>query len=34
LRAEEVGKEEQLLRDLAWVESNITKEVIDIEKEL
>lgn len=34
LRAEELGKEEQLLRDLAWVEQNITKEVIDIEKNL
>lgn len=34
LRAEEVGKEEQLKRDLAWVEENITKEVGDIEKEL
>jgi membrane protein YdbS with pleckstrin-like domain len=33
LRAEEVGREEQLLKDLAWVETSITKEISDIEKE-
>lgn len=33
LRAEEVGREEQLLKDLAWVEASITKEISDIEKE-
>lgn len=33
LRAEEVGREEQLLKDLAWVERSITKEISDIEKE-
>jgi hypothetical protein len=34
LRTEEVGKEQELLKDLAWVEQNISKEVFDIEKEL
>jgi hypothetical protein len=28
-----VGREEQLLKDLAWVEASITKEISDIEKE-
>lgn len=32
LRAEEVGREEELLKDLAWAERYIEKEVFDIEK--
>ena len=32
LKAEEVGREAQLLKDLEWVERNITKEVWDIER--
>lgn len=32
LRVEEVGREDQLLKDLAWVEESITKEISDIEK--
>lgn len=34
LRAEELGREEELLRDLEWVELSIAKEISDIEKEL
>lgn len=30
LGKEEIGKEEQLLRDLAWVEEHITKEIADV----
>ena len=33
LQAEEVGREAQLLKDLAWAEENIQREVSDIEKE-